>query len=106
MVVVHNTATIKVNGQPLEKRSQRMSKIQGKDFAKTVVITPEENEAIQRKTVSPKKVTKEEAMGGDVKGPPKGLSGWSVFFLIVIGVVLCFGIVAMLIQLKVLPSGY
>jgi hypothetical protein len=79
-----------------KKRSQRMSKIQGKDFAKTVVITPEENEAIQRKVVTPKKVTKEEAMGGEVKGPSKGLSGWSVFFLVVVGVVLCFGIVAIL----------
>jgi hypothetical protein len=88
-----------------KQRSQRMSKIQGKDFAKTVVITPEENEANQRKTVSPKKVSKEEAMGGEVKGPPKGLSGWSVFFLIVIGVVLCFGIIAMLVHLGVLPVG-
>jgi hypothetical protein len=82
-----------------------MSKIQGKDFAKTVVITPEENEAIKHRAVAAKEVTKEEAMGGGVKGPPKGLSGWSVFFLIVIGVVLCFGIVVMLMQLNVLPGG-
>ena len=81
-----------------------MSKIQGKDFAKTVVITPEEREAFIQKPVAAKEVTKEEAMGGEVKGPPKGLSGWSVFFLVVIGVVLCFGIVAMLMHLKVLPA--
>jgi len=73
-----------------------MSKIQGKDFAKTVVIPPEERETFQRKVEADKAVTKEVVMGGAVKGPPKGLSGWSVFFLIVIGVVLCFGIVALL----------
>lgn len=82
-----------------------MSRIQGKDFAKTVVIPPEERETFQHKAEAEKAITKEAAMGGDVKGPPKGLSGWSVFFLIVIGVVLCFGIVAMLVQLGVLPAG-
>jgi len=82
-----------------------MSKIQGKDFAETVVITPEENETIKQKAVVAKEVTNEEAMGGGVKGPPKGLSSWSVFFLVVIGVVLCIGIVAMLMRLKVLPAG-
>ncbi|MGW8227482.1 MAG: hypothetical protein ACWGOW_01210 [Gammaproteobacteria bacterium] len=75
-----------------------MSKIQGKDFAKTVVITPEENEALRHKTVTAKEITQEEAMGGAVKGPPKGLSGWSVFFLVVIIVVLGIGIVAMLMR--------
>jgi hypothetical protein len=82
-----------------------MSKIQGKDFAKTVVIPPEERENFQRKAEAEIAVTKEAAMGGDVKGPPKGLSGWSIFFLIVIGVVLCFGIVAMLVQMGVLSAG-
>lgn len=82
-----------------------MSKIQGKDFAKTVVIPPEERETFHRKSEADKAVRQEAAMGGDIKGPPKGLSGWSVFFLIVIGVVLCFGIVAMLMQLGVLPAG-
>ena len=82
-----------------------MSKIQGKDFAETVVITPEENETIKQKAMAAKEVTKEEAMGGDVKGPPKGLSGWSIFFLVVVGVVLCFGILAMLTHLKILPAG-
>lgn len=75
-----------------------MSKIQGKDFAKTVVIPPEENEMFKHKSVAAKEVTNEEVMGGTVKGPPKGLSGWSVFFLVVIGVVLGFGIVVMLMQ--------
>ena len=82
-----------------------MSKIQGKDFAKTVVIPPEERETYHRKAEADIAVTKEAAMVGDVKGPPKGLSGWSIFFLIVIGVVLCFGIVAMLVQLGVLSAG-
>ena len=82
-----------------------MSKIQGKDFAKTVVIPPEERETFQQKAMAAKEVTKEAAMGGDIKGPPKGLSGWSIFFLVVIGVVLCFGIVAMLVQLGVLSAG-
>ncbi len=75
-----------------------MSKIRGQDFAKTVVITPEENEAIKRKPVASKEVTKEVAMDGIIKGPPRGLSGWSVFFLIVIGVVLGFGVVVILMQ--------
>jgi hypothetical protein len=78
--------------------SQRMSKIQGKDFAKTVVIPPEERENFQRKAEAEIAVTKEAAMGGDVKGPPKGLSGWSVFFLVVIALVVCFGIIAILMQ--------
>ena len=75
-----------------------MGKIQGKDFAKTVVITPEENEASRQKVMAAKQVTQEEAMGGVVKGPPKGLSGWSIFFLVVIAVLLGFGIVAVLMQ--------
>jgi len=75
-----------------------MSKIRGQDFAKTVVIPPEERENFQRKAEADIAVSKEAAMGGDVKGPPRGLSGWSVFFLIVIGLVLGFGIVVMLMQ--------
>jgi len=75
-----------------------MSKIQGKDFAKTVVIPPEEREIYHRKVETDIAVTKEAAMGGDVKGPPKGLSGWSVFFLVVIAVVFGIGIVAILMQ--------
>jgi len=75
-----------------------MSKIQGKDFAKTVVIPPEERETYHRKVETDIAVTKEAAMGGDVKGPPKGLSGWSVFFLVVIAVVFGIGIVAILMQ--------
>jgi hypothetical protein len=94
-----------VNGWTLENRSQRMSKIQGKDFAKTVVITPEEAEAFKQKTEADKEVTKEAVLGGEVKGPPKGLSGWSVFFLVVVGVVLCFGIIALLMHFKLLPIG-
>ena len=82
-----------------------MGKIQGKDFAKTVVITPEENEAFKHKAEAAKEVKTETVLGGEVKGPPKGLSGWSVFFLVVVGVVLCFGIVAILMHLKLLPIG-
>ena len=82
-----------------------MSKIRGKDFAETVVITPEENEAMQQKAVAAKEVNTEEVIGGAVKGPPRGLSGWSIFFLVVVGVVLCFGILAMLTHLKILPAG-
>ena len=61
-----------------------MAKIQGKDFAKTVVITPEENEALKHKAEAAKEVKTETVLGGEVKGPPKGLSGWSVFFLVLI----------------------
>ena len=71
-----------------------MSKIRGKDFAKTVIITPEETAAklqaaAKQVTQEPKPIIVEE-----VKGPPKGLSGWSKFFLLVIVVVLGFGIYA------------
>ena len=82
-----------------------MSKIQGKDFAKTVVITPEEAEAFKQKTEAAKEVTKEEVLGGEVKGPPKGLSGWGIFLLIVFGVVAYYGIVALLTHFNVLPLG-
>ena len=82
-----------------------MGKIQGKDFAKTVVITPEEADAFKQKAAVAKEVNKEAVLGGEVKGPPKGLSGWSVFFLVVVGVVLCFGIIAMLMHFKLLPGG-
>lgn len=75
-----------------------MSKNEGKDFAKTVVIPPEENDMFRHKSEAAKETTHEEAMGWTVKGPPKGLSGWSVFFLVVIVVVLGFGIVSMLMQ--------
>ena len=74
-----------------------MTKIRGKDFAKTVVITPEENAALKRKEAAkqqatPKPVTQDPIIGGEVKGPPKGLSRWSIFFLVVIALVLGFGI--------------
>lgn len=68
------------------------------DFAKTVVIPPEENEAFRQKTMATKRVTNEEVMGGTVKGPPKGLSGWSVFFLVVIALLVGFGLVVMYLQ--------
>jgi hypothetical protein len=75
-----------------------MSKIRGQDFAKTVVIPPEEYEQTMRKSMASKQVSNEDAMGGPVAGPPKGLSRWSVFFLIVIGLLLGFGIVTLLMQ--------
>jgi len=78
-----------------------MSKIRGKDFAKTVIITPEETAALKQKAAAKsqaaaKQVTQEPKpiIGEAVKGPPKGLSRWSIFFLIVILLVLGFGIVA------------
>ena len=86
-----------------------MSKIRGKDFAKTVIITPEENDAIQQKAAVDKVVAeiaaKEAAKLEPPKGPRKGLGGWSVFFLIVVGVVAYYGIVAILTHFKVLPLG-
>ena len=86
-----------------------MSKIRGKDFAKTVVITPDENEAIQRKAAVDKVIAeiavKETTRSMEVKGPRKGLGGWSIFFLIVVGVVAYYGIVAILTHFKVLPLG-
>ena len=75
-----------------------MSKIRGQDFDKTVIIPPEENELKQHRPMASRKVTNEEAMGGTVKGPPKGLSGWSVFFLLVIAVLVGFGFVIMYMQ--------
>jgi hypothetical protein len=73
-----------------------MTKIRGKDFAKTVIITPEENDALKRKEAAkqqatPKPVTQDPIIGGEVKGPPKGLSRWSIFFLVVIALVLGVG---------------
>ena len=75
-----------------------MHKNNDQDFAKTVVIPPEENDSFRQRAMASKQVTNEEAMGGTVKGPPKGLSGWSVFFLIVIAVLLGFGFVVMYVQ--------
>ena len=72
-----------------------MPKNNDQDFAKTVVIPPEENQAFRQRTMATKRVTKEEALGGTVKGPPKGLSGWSVFFLLVIAVLVGVGFVLM-----------
>ena len=75
-----------------------MSKKESKDFAKTVVIPPEENDIYKHGSVEIQEVKHEERIGWAVEGPPKGLSGWSVFFLVVIVVVLGFGIVSMLLQ--------
>jgi hypothetical protein len=94
-----------------------MSKIRGKDFAKTVIITPEENDAIQqrvrsdrrtkadRRTVAERRAAADRRVAVTLKGPRKGLSGWSIFFLIVVTVVTYYGIVAILMHLKVLPLG-
>jgi hypothetical protein len=73
-----------------------LSKKEGKDFAKTVVIPPEENDMFRHGSEETPEMKHEKAIGWAVKGPPKGLSGWSVFFLLVIAVVLGFGIVSML----------
>ena len=86
-----------------------MSKIRGKDFAKTVIISPEESDAIIQKAAVDKAVAEiaanEAVKLAPPKGPPKGLGGWSVFFLIVVGVVAYYGIVAILTHYKVLPLG-
>ena len=94
-----------------------MSKIRGKDFAKTVIITPEENDAIQqkaavdrraevdRRAAAERRAAADRRVALTLKGPRKGLSGWSVFFLIVVGVVGYYGIVALLTHYKVLPLG-
>ena len=86
-----------------------MSKIRGKDFAKTVIITPEENDAIQKKAAVDKAIAeiaaKDAAKLAPPKGPRKGLGGWSIFFLIVVGVVAYYGIVAILMHYKILPLG-
>lgn len=94
-----------------------MSKIRGKDFAKTVIITPEENEAIQQRARSDRRTKAERRVAADrraaadrrialtLKGPPKGLSGWGIFLLIVVGVVAYYGIVALLTHFNVLPLG-
>lgn len=76
-----------------------MSKIRGKDFAKTVVITPEENETFKQKAAdkqqaTAKPVAQDPIIGGEIKGPPKGLSPWGIFFLVVIIAILAFGIFA------------
>ena len=73
-----------------------MSKIRGKDFAKTVIITPEENDALKQKAAAKqqataKPVTQEPIISGEVKGPPRGLSRWSIFFLVVIVLMLGVG---------------
>lgn len=75
-----------------------MSKNESKDFAKTVVIPPEENDIFRHGSMETQEVKHEETIGWAVEGPPKGLSGWSVFFIVVIAVVLGFGIVSMLLQ--------
>lgn len=100
-----------------------MSKIRGKDFAKTVIITPDESEAIQQKAVVDRRAAADRRATADrrttaerreaaerrvavtLKGPPKGLGGWSIFFLIVVGVVAYYGLVAILTHFKVLPLG-
>jgi len=86
-----------------------MSKIRGKDFAKTVIITPEENDALKQKAAVDKAIAemaaKDAAKLAPPKGPRKGLGGWSIFFLIVVGVVAYYGIVAILMHFKVLPLG-
>lgn len=86
-----------------------MSKIRGKDFAKTVIMTPEENDAIKQKAAVDKAVAeiaaKDAAELAPPKGPRKGLGGWSIFFLFVVGVVAYYGIVAILMHFKILPLG-
>jgi len=100
-----------------------MSKIRGKDFAKTVIIAPDESEAIHqrarsdrraradrraaadRRTAAVRRAAAERRVAVSLKGPPKGLSGWSIFFLMVVGVVAYYGIVAILTHYKVLPLG-
>lgn len=100
-----------------------MSKIRGKDFAKTVVITPEERGATyqratadrraaaerrttaDRRAVADRRAAAERRVAVSLKGPPKGLSGWSIFFLIVTGVVAYYGIVAILNHYNILPLG-
>ena len=94
-----------------------MSKIRGKDFAKTVIISPEESDAIIQKAAVDRRAAADRRAEDDrraaadrraavtLKGPPKGLGGWSVFFLIVVGVVAYYGIVALLTHFNVLPLG-
>lgn len=72
-----------------------MSRIRGRDFDKTVIIPPEENAPKQHKTMASRPFTHVEAMGGLVEGPPKGLSRWGVFFLIVLAVLIGVGIVVL-----------
>ena len=71
-----------------------MSKIRGKDFAKTVIITPEETAAKLQAAAKQAPKEPKPIIGEEVKGPPKGLSRWSIFFLVVIVVVVGFGIFA------------
>ena len=84
-----------------------MSKIRGKDFAKTVIMTPEENDAIQQKAAVDKAIAeiaaKDAAKPAAPKAPRKGLGGWSIFFLIVVAVIAYYGIVAVLMHFEVLP---
>jgi len=88
-----------------------MSKIRGKDFAKTVIITPEESGAIlekaavDRRVVADRRAATDRRVAAKIKGPRKGLSGWGIFFLILTGVVAYYGIVAVLMHFNVLPSG-
>ena len=99
-----------------------MAKIRGKDFAKTVVITPEESQTIKQKVVVNRRAASDRRVADDrrvrvdrrsvvdrravvpPKGPRKGLGGWSIFLLVVVGVVVCISIVVMLAHLKVLPA--
>ena len=88
-----------------------MSKIRGKDFAKTVNITPEESgalleqAAVNRRAADDRRAAVDRRVEAKIKGPRKGLSGWGIFFLIVTGVVAYYGIVAALMHFNVLPSG-
>jgi len=88
-----------------------MSKIRGKDFAKTVIITPEESDvilqkaAIDRRAAADRRAATDRRVAAKIKGPRKGLSGWGIFFLILTSVVAYYGIVALLMHFNVLPSG-
>jgi hypothetical protein len=88
-----------------------MSKIRGKDFAKTVVITPEESESIIKKAANDRRTGADRRKGVDrrvevtLKRAPKRLSGWSIFFLLVVAVVASVGIVAVLMHFNILPGG-
>ncbi len=88
-----------------------MAKIRGKDFAKTVVITPEESESIIKKAAEDRRRGADRRDGIDrrvevtLKRPPKGLSGWSIFFLLVVVVVAGIGIMVALKNYNILPGG-
>lgn len=68
-----------------------MGKIRGKDFDNTVIIAPEENGALEQESGDSNKVAPPPLITEAIKGPPRGLSRWSVFFLVVLVLLLGIG---------------